>query len=94
MIAISDLPVSRALDIRAMGSLRGGLGSGLWTLGAFQPYSEPVVSQMPGGINFFSITNNTTYIGQVVNNYTVFDVDNSGDGANVTALLIGNSQGG
>jgi len=93
MIAISDLPVSRALDIRAMLSLRGGLGNGLWTVGAFRPYTAPIASPVPV-TNFYAITNNTTYIGQVVNNFTVFDVSNSGDGANVTALLIGNSQGG
>ena len=92
MIAITDIPVSRALDVRAMSSLRGGLGSGMWTVGAFRSFVEPVASQAPV-VNFFEITNNTTYIGQVVNNFTVFDVNNSGDGSTVTALLIGNSQG-
>jgi len=93
MIAITDLPVSRALDIKVMWSLRGGFGSGLWAVGAFRPYVAPVASQVPA-TNFYAITNNNTYIGQIVNNYTVFDVSNSGDGASVTALLIGNSQGG
>jgi hypothetical protein len=93
MIAISDLPLSRALDVRAMSSLRGGIGSGLWTVGAFRPFVEPVASQ-PSAVNFFEITNNTTFIGQVVNNFTVFDVNNSGNNSTVTALLIGNAQGG
>jgi len=93
MIAITDLPLSRALDVRAMWSLRGGLGNGLWTVGAFRPYAPPVVAQLPV-TNFYAISNNTTYIGQMINNYTVFNVSNSGDDASVTALFIGNSQGG
>jgi hypothetical protein len=93
MITITDLPVSRALDVRAMWSLRGAGGSGLWCLGAFQAFFEPVASQVPV-TNFYAITNNNLFVGQIVNNNTIFDVSNSGAGANVTALLIGNSQGG
>jgi hypothetical protein len=89
MITLTDLPVSRALDVKAMSSLRGG--NGLWTLGAFQFYRPPGASVAPS-VNFFQITNNFTYIDKLVNQTTILNVENSGNNANLTTLLLG-SQG-
>jgi len=87
MITITDLPVSRALDVKAMSSLRGA-GGAPWVFGAFQPFFEPAPS-MGSAVNFFQITNNFTYIDKVVNQFTVLDINNSGDNSNVTAVLLG-----
>ena len=87
MITITDLPISRALDVNVMSSLRGA-GGAPWVFGAFQPYFEPVPS-IASAVNFYQITNNFTYIDKVVNQFTTLDIKNSGDNANVTAVLLG-----
>ena len=87
MITITDLPVSRALDVKVMSALRGA-GGAPWVFGAFQPYFEPVPS-IGSAVNFYQITNNFTYIDKVVNQFTTLDIKNSGDNANVTAVLLG-----
>jgi hypothetical protein len=87
MITITDLPVSRALDVKAMSSLRGA-GGAPWVFGAFQPYFEPVPS-IGSAVNFYQITNNFTYIDKVVNQFTTLDINNSGANSNVTAVLLG-----
>ncbi|MFO1217513.1 MAG: hypothetical protein U1E89_03910 [Burkholderiaceae bacterium] len=86
MITITDLPVSRALDMQAMSSLRGG--GAPWVFGSFRPYTTPTPSAMPV-VNFYEITNNYTFIDQMVNQFTVLDINNSGDNSNVTAVLLG-----
>jgi hypothetical protein len=93
MITITDLPVSRALDVKAMSSLRGA-GGAPWVFGAFQPYAAPVASMAPAvpAVNFFQITNNYTFVDNMVNQFTVLNINNSGDNANVTAVLL-SSQG-
>lgn len=87
MITITDLPLSRALDVRAMASLRGA-GGAPWVF-AFRPFVEPVAS-LGSVVNYFQINN--TYIDKLVNQTTVLNIENSGDNANLTAVLIG-SQG-
>jgi hypothetical protein len=86
MITITDLPVSRALDVKVMSALRGA-GGAPWVFGAFQPFFQPAPS-VGSAVNFFQ-TNNYTYIDKVVNQLTVLDINNSGDNANVTAVLLG-----
>jgi hypothetical protein len=85
-ITINDLPVSRALDVKAMSSLHGA-GGAPWVF-AFQPPRAPVASVG----NFYQITNNFTYIDKLVNQTTILNINNSGNNANVTAVLLG-SQG-
>jgi len=87
MITITDLPVSRALDFRAMSSLRGG-GGAPWVFGVARPFTEVSPSVMPVA-NYYQITNNYTFIDQLVNQTTVIDIANSGDNANITAVLLG-----
>ncbi len=87
MITITDLPVSRALDIKVMSSLRGA-GGAPWVFGAFRPFFEPAPSIAPA-VNFLQITNNFTYIDKVVNQFTTLDINNSGANSNVTAVLLG-----
>jgi hypothetical protein len=87
MITITDLPVSRALDFRAMSSLRGG-GGAPWVFGIARPFS-PAASSVVPALNYYQITNNYIFIDQLVNQTTVIDIANSGDNANITAVLLG-----
>jgi len=87
MITIADLPVSFALDVKVMSSLRGA-GGAPWVFGAFQPFFEPAPS-VGSAVNFFQITNNYTYIDKVVNQFTTLDIKNSGDNSPITAVLLG-----
>ena len=89
MITITDLPVSRALDFRAMSSLRGG-GGAPWVFSVARPFTEASPSVMPVA-NYYQITNNYTFIDQMVNQTTILDIANSGDNANITAVLLGTS---
>ncbi len=89
MITITDLPFSRALDFRAMSSLRGGAGAP-WVFGVARPFTEASPTVMPT-MNYYQITNNYTFIDQLVNQTTVLDIANSGDNANITAVLVGTS---
>jgi hypothetical protein len=88
-ITITDLPVSQALDVHAMTSLRGA-GGAPWVY-KFLPFVEPVAS-VGSAVNYFQINNNYTYIDKLVNQTTVLNIENSGDNANLTAVLLG-SQG-
>jgi len=88
MITIADLPVSYALDVKVMSSLRGA-GGAPWVFGAFQPFFEPTVPSFGSTVNFLQITNNFTYIDKVINQTTVLDINNSGANSNVTAVLLG-----
>jgi hypothetical protein len=81
-ITITDLPVSRALDVHAMTSLRGAYGAP-WVFGPFAP---PVSSIVPS-VNFYNVTNNFTFIDKMVNQFTTLDID-AGDNSPVTAVVI------
>jgi hypothetical protein len=87
MITITDLPVSRALDFRAMSSLRGG-GGAPWVFSVARPFSPPASGVM-AAVNYYQINNNYTFIDQLINQTTVIDIANSGDNANITAVLLG-----
>ena len=85
MITITDLPMSRALDVHAMTSLRGA-GGAPWVFGVARPFAPPVESIVPS-VNFYNVTNNFTFIDKVVNQFTTLDID-SGDNSPVTAVVI------
>src|ERR1700761_757753 len=53
IMTITDLPISRALDYKAMSAIRGA-GMGDWVMYAFLPYQPPVASVLPS-INFYQI---------------------------------------
>ncbi|MCW5662084.1 MAG: hypothetical protein KIT60_30635 [Burkholderiaceae bacterium] len=82
-ITITDLPVSRALDVHAMTSLRGAAGAP-WVHG----FRAPIVATpaMPMVLNYYE-TNNFTFIDKMVNQVTNIDVD-AGDNSPVTAVVI------
>jgi hypothetical protein len=79
MITITDLPMSRALDVHAMMSLRGASGAP-WV------FAPPVSSIMPA-MNYYNVTNNFTFIDKMVNQFSTLDID-SGDNSPVTAVVI------
>ena len=78
IMTITDLPISRALDYKAMSAIRGA-GMGDWVMYAFLPYQPPVASVLPS-INFYQIN-------YVADNLTLqtqnIDVNNSAAGASI-----------
>ena len=89
-ITFDDLPRSEVLDRRAMRSIQGASGEGNWVLGAFPAYVAPIVPSP--GVQVFNymqqITNNYTYVGQMVNQVTTVDITNSGDNSTNNAVLL------
>lgn len=79
-IAINDLPVSSALDRAAMNAIKGG-GGAPWVYGWIQPFSSARGGALPV-INFYQI-NNTFNADQVVNQFQVVQVQNTGANSNV-----------
>ena len=90
-IKFSDLVRSEVLDRQAMRSIRGAAGEGNWVLGAFPAYVAPV-AHSPSVMQVFNymqdITNNYTYIGQMVNQTTTVDITNSGANSTNNAVLL------
>jgi len=86
-ITFNDLALSEALDRKAMRSIQGAL---CWVDGAFPCFVPPLA--IPGAVdvfNFFQqVTNNVTYVGQMVNQTTNIEIANSGANStnNVVAL--------
>jgi hypothetical protein len=84
MTTINDLPISRALDYKAMSAIRGA-GLGDWVMYAFLPYQPPTASVMPT-INFYQIN----YIADNLTLQTAnINVNNSAAGA---AINVGAAQ--
>jgi hypothetical protein len=87
-IRLDELALSEPLDRKAMRSLQGAAGEGNWVLGAFPIYAAPV----PGAEQVFNlyqqISNNNTYIGQMVNQVTTVDITNSGANSTNNAVLL------
>jgi hypothetical protein len=76
---IADLPISRALDYKAMAAIRGA-GMGDWVMYAFLPYQPPTASVVPT-INFYQINN---YIADNLTLQTAnINVNNSAAGASI-----------
>ena len=90
-ITFNDLPKSEVLDREAMSCLRGGAGEGNWVLGAFPAYVAPI-AQGPGAMQVFNymqqITNNYTYVGQMINQTTNVDITNTGANSTNNAVLL------
>jgi hypothetical protein len=77
-ITVKDLPVSMALDHKAMSALHGG-GGAPWVFGWIQPYIEATPGPTPV-INFYQINN---FADQMINQYQTVSVINSGANANL-----------
>jgi hypothetical protein len=75
---ITDLPLSRALDYKAMLAIRGS-GAGDWVMYAFLPYQPPVASVLPT-VNFYQINYNATNLTLQTEN---INVNNSAAGASI-----------
>jgi hypothetical protein len=89
-ITFNDLPRSEVLDRKAMWSIRGADGEGNWVLGAFPAYVAPIVPSASMQVfNYMQqITNNYTYVGQMVNQVTTVDITNSGANSTNNAVLL------
>ena len=79
-IAIRDLPLNRALDVRAMSAIKGAR-NGLWAIGAFVPYRPPV---SVGPVANFYQTNNIFIADQLNIQLQSIAVENTAPGANIT----------
>jgi len=81
---INDLRLSRALDYKAMSSIKGA-GGAPWVFGAFQPFLPESARFLPI-VNFYQ-TNNTFVADQLTVQFQNIDIDNSAATAsiNVTA---------
>lgn len=78
-ITITDLPVNRALDRKAMSSLRGA--GAPWVFGWITPF----VAAVPGAaqiVNFFQ-TNNIFIADQMNNQFQMIEINNSAANANI-----------
>ncbi|MBS1191783.1 MAG: hypothetical protein H6R10_3575 [Rhodocyclaceae bacterium] len=79
-IAINDLPLSHALDRKALSAIRGG--GAPWVFGWIRPYipaaSGPVAPVYE--INNF-------YADQIINQFQVVNIDNSAAAANIKVDL-------
>jgi hypothetical protein len=84
-ITIRDLHTHRALDARAMSSVRGGGAS--WVYGWIRPFTESTPG-FGGVINFYQINN---YADQMINQFQSIDVHNSGANANINVAAATNA---
>lgn len=78
-ITINDLPANRALDRKAMSAIRGA-GGAPWVFGWIRPFIGDSAGQMPV-INFYQINN---YADQMINQYQMVNVNNTGNNASLT----------
>jgi len=81
-ITINDLPTSKTLDRNAMSTIRGA-GGAPWVFGWIRPFIESSPSQFPV-INFYQINN---YADQMINQYQVVSVNNTGNGATLSLTV-------
>ena len=79
-IAIRNLPLNRALDVRAMSAITGGR-SGLWALGAFVPYRPPIGV---GPVANFYQTNNIFIADQLNIQLQSIAIENTAPNANIS----------
>ena len=88
-IRIHDLPSSRALDERAMRTVRGG--GAPWVFGWIAPYMPASLRAAPA-MNLFQITNNY-YANQMNNQIQTVDIRNLAANSNITVSLdqLGNN---
>lgn len=77
---INDLRMSRALDYKAMSSIKGA-GGAPWVFGAFQPFLPESARFLPI-VNFYQ-TNNTFVADQLTVQFQNIDVNNSAANATI-----------
>ena len=82
-LAIKDLQTERALDRKAMSSVRGGGGAG-WVFGWIRPYIPTVATSDFLGpvVNFFQ-TNNIFIADQMNNQFQTIDINSTGANARI-----------
>jgi hypothetical protein len=79
-MTIHDLPTSRALDYKAMSSIKGA-GGAPWVFGAFQPFIPDSDRLLPI-VNFYQ-TNNIFVADQLSVQFQNIDVHNSAASASI-----------
>ena len=77
---INDLRLSRALDYKAMSSIKGA-GGAPWVFGALQPFLPESARFLPI-VNFYQ-TNNTFVADQLTVQFQDIDVNNSAANATI-----------
>ena len=80
---INDLRMSRALDYKAMSSIRGA-GGAPWVFGAFQPFL-PESARFAPIVNFFQ-TNNTFVADQLNVQFQTIDINSSAANAVINVV--------
>jgi hypothetical protein len=86
-ITIADLSTNRALDCKAMSRVKGG--GAPWVFGWIRPF-VPGTSGIGPGVNFFQINNNY-FADQMINQFQVIEVNNSGANSNINLAVTGTS---
>jgi hypothetical protein len=84
-ITIKDLHRNELLDREAMSSVRGG--GAPWVYGWIRPFTPDAPSSGPV-VNFYQINN---YADQMINQYQIVDVNNTGANSNINVGLAENS---
>ena len=84
-ITIKDLHRNELLDREAMSSVRGG--GAPWVYGWIRPFVSSAPSAGPV-VNFYQINN---YADQMINQYQIVDVNNTGTNSNINIGLDENS---
>ena len=90
-ITINDLPTSRALDGKALSSIRGA-NNGLWTVGWIQPWMPPVpASPFFPVVNFTQVVNNVqnVFVKEMNNLSQTVEINNTGATSTINAVLVG-----
>jgi hypothetical protein len=80
---ITDLRMSRALDYKAMSSIKGA-GGAPWVFGAFQPFL-PESARFAPIVNFFQ-TNNTFVADQLNVQFQTIDINSSAANAVINVV--------
>ncbi|MFC3106856.1 hypothetical protein ACFQAT_05535 [Undibacterium arcticum] len=84
-ITINDLPTNRALDRKAMSSIRGADGAPS-VYGWINAYSPATTSLVPV-VNFYQ-ANNSFYIEKMINQSQTVNINNSGANSAINAVLL------
>jgi hypothetical protein len=82
-ITIDDLPMSQALDAKAMSSIRGGGGG--WVFGWIAPFDPEAGRRLPV-FNFYQI-NNSFFAEQMINQFQTVEVNNTAPNSNISVAL-------
>jgi hypothetical protein len=80
---INDLRMSRALDYKAMSSIKGA-GGAPWVFGAFQPF-VPESARFSPIVNFYQ-TNNIFVADQLNVQFQTIDINNSAANAAINVV--------